>query len=46
MTGWEKEGDHAEFTRSTREKLPDYAAVRDNYESMELKHARNMERSS
>lgn len=43
LTGWKKEGDHAAFTKKTREEHPDYAGVRNNYEGMDVKHARDME---
>lgn len=43
ITGWEKEGDHAVFTQKTRQEYPEYAAVRENYEGMDVKHARDME---
>lgn len=44
LTGWEKRGDHAAFTKKTREEHPEYAEVRDNYEAMDVKHARDMEK--
>lgn len=44
LTGWQAEGDHAEFTKKTREEHPEYAGVRDKYEGMDVKHARDMER--
>jgi len=43
ITGWEKEGDHAVFTKRMRED-PEYRTVRDNYEGMDVKHVRDMER--
>ncbi|KAE8443685.1 hypothetical protein EG329_001457 [Mollisiaceae sp. DMI_Dod_QoI] len=43
ITGWENEGDHADFTKRMRED-PEYKEVRDNYEGMDVKHARDMER--
>ncbi len=46
LTGWETKDKHTEFTKKTREEFPDYAAVRDSYEGMEIKHARNMEKAT
>jgi len=42
ITGWQKEGDHAIFTQKTRE-YPEYAAVWENYEGMDVRHAIDME---
>lgn len=44
ITGWEKEGNHAAFTQKTRQEYPEYAGVRENYEGMDVKHVRHMER--
>lgn len=44
LTGWDKEGGHAAFTKKTSEEHPEYARVRDNYEGMDVKHARDMEK--
>jgi hypothetical protein len=44
ITGWEKEGDHAAFTQKTRQEYLEYAGVRENYEGMDVKHVRDMER--
>lgn len=44
ITGWQQEGDHGIFTRKTGEEYPEYAGVRENYEGMDVRHVRDMER--
>lgn len=43
VTGWAKEADHAAFAQKTGQEHPEYAAVRENYEGVDVKHARDME---
>lgn len=43
LSGWDGIEAHEEFTARTREKYPEYAGVREHYEGMDVKHARNME---
>ncbi|OCK85357.1 hypothetical protein K432DRAFT_377711 [Lepidopterella palustris CBS 459.81] len=44
FTGWESVEAHKAFTAKAREENEEYATVRDHYEGMEVRHARNMER--
>lgn len=46
LTASEEAGDHTDLTKYTSDKFPDYSAARYNYESIDIKHAKNMERSS
>lgn len=43
LSGWDGIEAHQEFTARTREKYPEYAGVREHYEGIDIKHARDME---
>lgn len=43
FTGWESVEAHKAFTEKTRAEISEYASIRDHYEGMEVRHAKNIE---